>query len=136
MVERQRAPRVPLASAGGSLTLDRQPPWNATPKLPPNPGKNGCTSTPLPHVLIPSASLCEHEAHSGDDSSDAVATYMRQMGRASLLTRQHELRLAKAIRDARHSFCKNMLRIDFVLQAVVADLEQVAEGHAAGRSRA
>ncbi len=83
-----------------------------------------------PNEFSGSADSPESESRFGDELSDSIRLYMLQMGRTPLLTRRRELQLAEEIDDARQSIRRNMLRIDFVMQAVVEDLTLVADGRA------
>ncbi len=81
-----------------------------------------------PNEFSGSGDSHESESRFGDELSDSIRLYMLQMGRTPLLTRQRELQLAKEIDGARQAIRRNMLRIDFVVQAVVEDLTLVADG--------
>ena len=83
-----------------------------------------------PNEFSGSADSPESESRFGDELSDSIRLYMLQMARTPLLTRRRELQLAKEIDDARQAIRRNMLRIDFVMQAVVEDLTLVADGRA------
>ncbi len=85
-------------------------------------------SDSYPDEFSESSDSYDHESRIGDELSDSIRLYMLQMGRTPLLTRDRELQLAKEIDDARQAIRKNMLRIDFVMRAVVEDLTRVADG--------
>jgi len=67
----------------------------------------------------------------GGDSTvidDPVRMYLMQMGEIPLLSRQEELKSARAIEKTRTLFRHNMLASDFILQGAVQLLEKVRDG--------
>jgi RNA polymerase primary sigma factor len=83
---------------------------------------------PCDRPRSPANDSYESEIRLSDEMADCTRLYLQQMGRTPLLTRERELELAIEIDTTRRSFRKNMLRMDFVMQAVVADLERVVDG--------
>ena len=59
---------------------------------------------------------------------DAVRTYLRQMGRIPLLTREQETVLAKQIEDNRTEFRRLLLGCDYAMREAVALLRRVRDG--------
>jgi RNA polymerase primary sigma factor len=59
---------------------------------------------------------------------DGVRTYLRQMGRIPLLTREQELVLAKQIEATRTQFRRLLLGCGYVMQEAVALLRRVRDG--------
>lgn len=86
------------------------------------------SSDSWPNALSEPNDSYDSQSRCSDELGDSTGLYMLQMGRTPLLTRDQELRLAMEIDDARQSIRKNMLRVDFVMQAVLGDLSMVAGG--------
>ncbi|MFH1198640.1 MAG: RNA polymerase sigma factor RpoD [Candidatus Omnitrophota bacterium] len=61
---------------------------------------------------------------------DPVKMYLKQMGSISLLSREHELELAKKIEDAEEKFKHAALSTRFVRNEIVAVAQEIAEGRA------
>lgn len=61
---------------------------------------------------------------------DPVKMYLKQMGSISLLSREHELELAKKIEDTEEKFKRAALSTRFARQEVLAVAEEIAEGRA------
>ncbi|MEX0885723.1 MAG: sigma-70 family RNA polymerase sigma factor [Phycisphaeraceae bacterium] len=68
------------------------------------------------------------ETESGGRSDDPLRTYLTQMGRSPLLTRDEEIHLAKKIEITRLIFRRMVLESELAVEAAVATLEQVGEG--------
>ena len=68
----------------------------------------------------------EHE--NGGRSDDPLRTYLTQMGRSPLLTRDEEIHLAKKIEVTRIIFRRLILENELAVEAAVATLEQVDQG--------
>ena len=59
---------------------------------------------------------------------DAVGTYLKQIGKIALLTREEEMALARRLRRAQGRYRCAALGLDYVLQSAVADLERAYKG--------
>ena len=93
------------------------------------PTASGVRSASSPSVNSPSAAARTKYA---DDQADSLGLYLEEIARTPLLKPSHEYRLAVAMDRARRSFRREMLRIGFVADAVIDELNAVA----AGKSRA
>ena len=67
-----------------------------------------------------------------DDQADSLGLYLEEIARTPLLKPAQELHLAVSMDRARRTFRREMLRVGFVADAVIEELEAVA----AGKSRA
>ncbi|KAA1259548.1 RNA polymerase sigma factor RpoD [Rubripirellula obstinata] len=63
-----------------------------------------------------------------DDQADSLGLYLEEIARTALLKPSEEYRLAVAMDNDRRSFRREMLRIGFVADAVIDELEAVAAG--------
>lgn len=64
-----------------------------------------------------------------DDQADSLGLYLEEIARTSLLSAAEEYRLAVELDVARRSFRRQMLRIGFVSDAVLSELQSVASGN-------
>ncbi|WP_186776448.1 RNA polymerase sigma factor RpoD/SigA [Rubripirellula reticaptiva] len=63
-----------------------------------------------------------------DDQADALGLYLEEIARTPLLSTKDELTLAIEMDTARGVFRRQMLRVGYVAESVVAELTAVAEG--------
>ncbi|QDT05788.1 RNA polymerase sigma factor SigA [Rubripirellula lacrimiformis] len=63
-----------------------------------------------------------------DDQADALGLYLEEIARTSLLSPRDELFLAMKMDAARRIFRREMLRIGYVADVAIAELQQVAQG--------
>ncbi|MCS7159204.1 MAG: RNA polymerase sigma factor RpoD [Gemmatales bacterium] len=68
------------------------------------------------------------EEDSGSGGQDPVRTYLSQMGKIPLLTRDQEIALARRIEIARNRFRRKVLENDYALSIVVETLKRVHHG--------
>ncbi|MDW7993838.1 MAG: RNA polymerase sigma factor RpoD [Gemmatales bacterium] len=82
-----------------------------------------------PESLGPDDGEIDFLDEDGDTSgSDPVRTYLSQMGKIPLLTREQEINLARRIELARNRFRRKVLENDYALSIVVETLKRVQHG--------
>jgi RNA polymerase primary sigma factor len=64
-----------------------------------------------------------------DDQADSLGLYLEEIAKTALLKPSEEYQLAVAMDQDRRSFRREMLRIGFVAEAVIEELEAVAAGN-------